>query len=105
MAAARLRIMNRTGNSKHLAALFGGEACGDERPAALRGFDHQNAQGQAADDSITLRKIRALRAGTEREFGYDKPLLPDLRGKLVVATRVDKIDAGRGDCQGTTASL
>src|ERR1700681_5098540 len=88
------RIVDRPRDGKHLASLRAGQACGNQRAAVARRLDHQRAQTQTADNSVTTRKVGSDRRRTGRILAYQRSLGGNARGEGCMMTRVDRIDTG-----------
>ena len=77
VAAPGLWGVDRTGDGKHLAALFGGHPGGDERARLQRRLHHQGALRQTGNDAVALREVGRQRGRAQREFADQGAALGD----------------------------
>lgn len=72
-------VIDASGDSEDgSAVVFVGEASGDERAAALVGFDDEDAAGHSGDEAIAAWEVFGGGRCTEGEFGDECTALGDL---------------------------
>ena len=87
--APRLRPLRYVSGDRHdLAALLECAGGGDERAAPLAGLHDDDGSGEAADDSIPLRKVEGARWGARRILAEHGTLARDVVGERGVLARI-----------------
>ena len=82
VAAAGQRIMDGARDREDLPALLRGQARGNQRAAAARGFDDERTEAEAADQPVPLREQRPVRRGAQRELADERAVLSNLPGEF-----------------------
>src|SRR5450756_110778 len=95
-----LRSVDRTRNRKDLTILFKGKISGNQRPALLRCFYHEDTQRKTGNDTIALWKCVDRRLCMKMELRNDGSPAASCNGprKWTMNGRVDLVDAGSQDC-------
>ena len=89
--------MDRSGYGENVASLFARQPGGDQRPAALRCFDHQTAERQARNDPVAPREVLLERRRAEGELADDDAIIGDALRQFAVPRRVNPVAAGTDD--------
>ena len=93
VAAARPGIERRAGHREDLAALFSGQARGDQRSGARRRLDHQHALAESRDDAVAAGKVACLGLEAERHLREDQARFANRLVECLVLRRVDHVEA------------
>ena len=107
MTAFHQRIVDGTGNRKHLATLIGGHVGGDQRTTLECCFHHQHPQTESTNDAITAGKEFRPRLHPNGELRHQRTLFHHLFPEPTVAYREYRIKAmgqygnGAAGLQGT----
>src|SRR5207245_1588600 len=64
---------------------------------ALVRLDHDDAERQSRDDTVSPREMTCLGRRAHRKFRYQSAAVGDFAGKLAMAGRVDPVDARTED--------
>jgi hypothetical protein len=95
---------NVAGHREDFAALVERVPRCNQRAALPGGFDHDDGEREAADDAVTLRKIRRQRRGAGGKLADQRAALADAQGELRMFGRINDVDAatehGHGDAAG-----
>src|SRR6185436_3522061 len=94
MASLRERRMDGTGNCENLATLLQGMARSDQRAAHERGFYHEAAARQSADQAIPAGKVRSQCGCAQRELGYQGAFVGQPVCQIAIACRIDDVESG-----------
>src|SRR5690349_4815859 len=94
MTAARERMMDRTRNREHVAALIARITRGDQRARAESRFDDERAERESRDDSIAAREVVGAARRARRELADERAAGLDARSELAMPRR--KHDVGSG---------
>jgi len=105
MAAPGQRVVDGTGDGKHLTPLLRCQSSGNQGTTFLCGFYHQCTKTEPADDSVSAREVSRPYLGSRRELGYERPLRCNSMGKVVLAGWIDPIQPGAGYGYGETFRL
>ena len=87
VAALRERRMDRAGQREDVAAGFGREPRGDQRPGSCGRLHHDDAARQARDDAIAARELMRTGGRAERQLGDESPRPPRCGARGCGATR------------------
>lgn len=99
------RVMNGPGHGEHLASVFRGEPCRNERAAPACRLDDERAQAESRDDAIAQRKLERADGMPRRIFRNDEASSPDGLGELAIACRIDAVDAPARDRDGVAPAV
>ena len=97
-------VVDGTGNGEDFPPLFSGETGSDERTALRRGFDNEDTERKAADDTVATRKIASAHASADRIFGDDSAMRGDTVGKIAVTGGIDTVEASANHGNGVAAA-
>ena len=92
-----MRCVDRPGDREYFAPLIERIAGGDERPAAQRRLDDEDAARQSTDQTIATREVPWKRRASEREFRKKAAALGELFAKGAVARGINAFRARAED--------
>eukprot|EP00828_Plagiopyla_frontata_P048522 TRINITY_DN9326_c0_g1_i1.p1 TRINITY_DN9326_c0_g1~~TRINITY_DN9326_c0_g1_i1.p1 ORF type:complete len:380 (+),score=43.21 TRINITY_DN9326_c0_g1_i1:2-1141(+) len=93
MASCKRGLAYLTGQSENLAPLFQGMAGRDKAAALACGFRHQNAQGNATDNTVAYGKMTGIRARSIAVFADQQPLCLQGLPHIAIRSRVNNIQS------------
>jgi len=91
MTAARQRIVDRTRNREHVAALFARVARGDQRARSQACFDDERSESETRDDPVAPRKIFRPARCARRKFADERAVRCDACGEFLMLGGIDDI--------------
>jgi hypothetical protein len=94
-----------SGQSEDFSALLHGMPSRIQGSGIPRGFDHDDAQTQPADNSISLRKQAGERALVDRHLTQQRALLGNFCGQLFVFRGINVADSAGQHGQSSASGL